>query len=298
MSDTPSDKDFPIFASTRSQKAKEKDTKKPTVHAPSANANTDAADSHRDMSLILSEIKANGSRLDGITSHLEGIANSVSCLQNSFTALSERVTGAESRLEEAERRISSTEDSATSTERQVTDLKTMVDQLQAKVDDLENRGRRKNLKIVGLPEKAEGSGPLLSYLQDMIPKWLDLPVGSSVLDIERAHRSPTFASANPNSAPRSILVRFLRFADKETILKAAMKKTITHNGSELRFYSDLSAGLLQKRREFGTVGKAFAARGLYRGFAYPARLRCLHNGKIRLFNDPDSAKAFLDSLDS
>ncbi|KAL1270856.1 hypothetical protein QQF64_029872 [Cirrhinus molitorella] len=298
MSDAPSDKDFPSFASTRSQKAKEKDTKKPTVHGPSADANTNVSEPHLDMSLILSEIKANGSRLDRITSHLEGIANSVSCLQNSFTALSERVTGAESRLEETERRISSAEDSATATEKQVANLKMMVDQLQSKVDDLENRGRRKNLKIVGLPEKAEGSGPLSSYLQDMIPKWLDLPVNFAVLDIERAHRSPNFASSNPNSAPRSSLVRFLRFTDKEAILKAAMKKTITHNGSELRFYSDLSAGLLQKRREFGAVGKAFAARGLYRRFAYPARLRCLHNGKIRLFNDPDSAKAFLDSLDS
>ncbi|KAL1260425.1 hypothetical protein QQF64_008252 [Cirrhinus molitorella] len=77
-----------------------------------------------------------------------------------------------------------------------------------------------------------------------------------------------------------------------------MKKTITHNGSELQFYSDVSAGLLQKCHEFGTVGKAFATRGLYRGFAYLARLRCLRNGKICLFNDPDSDKAFLDSLDS
>lgn len=76
--------------------------------------------------MILLEIKANGSRLDGITSHLEVIANS--SLQNSFTALSERVTGAKSRLEEAERRISSAKDSATTMERQVINLKMMVDQ--------------------------------------------------------------------------------------------------------------------------------------------------------------------------
>ncbi|ROL35187.1 LINE-1 retrotransposable element ORF1 protein [Anabarilius grahami] len=246
------------------------------------------------MSLILSEIKANGSRLDGITSRLEGIANSVSCLQNSFAVLTERVAGAETRLDEAERRISSVEDSAAATEGQLASLKVTVDQLQTKIDDLENRGRRKNLKIVGLPEKSEGSGPLSAFLRDMIPKWLDLPADFPALDIERAHRSPTFASNNPNSAPRSILVRFLRFTDKEEILKVALKKTVTHNGSELRFYSDLSAGLLQKRREFATVGKALAARGLYRGFAYPARLRCLH---IKMFNDPKSAKVFLDSLD-
>lgn len=67
---------------------------------------------------------------------------------------------------------------------------------------------------------------------------------------------------------------------------------------ELRFYSDLSAGLLQKHCEFGSMGKAFATRSLYHGFAHPARLRCLNNGKICLFSDPDSAKAFLEYLDS
>lgn len=168
--------------------------------------------------------------------------------------------------------------------------------MQTKIDDLENRGRHKNLKIVGLPEKAEGSGSLPAFLGDMIPKWLDLPADFPALDIERAHRSPTFAPNNTNSALRSILVWFLRFTDKEEILKVALKKTVTHNGSELRFYF-ISAGLLQKRREFATVSKALAACGLYQRFTYPARLRCLHNGKIKLFNDLKSAKAFLDSLD-
>ncbi|GAA6080337.1 uncharacterized protein LOC111579457 [Tachysurus ichikawai] len=108
-------------------------------------------------------------------------------------------------VDEAERRISSPEDSAATAEWQLTRLKEMVYQLQAKIDDLENRGRRKNLKIVGLPEKSEGSGSLSAFLRDMIPKWLDLPVDFPALDIERAHRSPTFASNNPNAAPRSIL---------------------------------------------------------------------------------------------
>lgn len=46
-------------------------------------------------------------------------------------------------------------------------------------------------------------------------------------------------------------------------MKAALKTTITHNGTELRFYSDLSAGLLQKRCEFGAVSKALESHGLY-----------------------------------
>lgn len=289
MSDPSLDKEFPIFGSTRSQKAKEKDKKKTTSSPTEANV----TETQSDMALILSEIKANGSRLDGITDQLEGIAGSVSTLQNSFTALTERIEGIETRLTEAEGRISSAEDSAAVSEGRLSNLLTKVEQLQSKVDDLENRGRRKNLRIVGLPEGAEGSGQLTSFLRSSIPKWLDLPADSLALDIERAHRSPTFAPSNPNSTPRSVLIRFLRFTEKETVLRAALKKTINHEGAELRFYSDLSTSVLQKRPEFSSVVKIMASRG----FAYPARLRCLHMGKIRLFDDPNSAKAFLDSLD-
>ncbi|CAM4467313.1 unnamed protein product [Leuciscus chuanchicus] len=211
--------------------------------------------------------------------------------------LTERIEGIETRITEAEGRISSAEDSVAVSEGQLANLLTKVEQLQSKVDDLENRGRRKNLRIVVLPEGAEGSGPLTLFLRSSIPKWLDLPADSLALDIERAHRSPTFVPNNLNSSPRSVLIRLLRFTEKETVLRAALKKTINHEGAELRFYSDLSTSVLQKRREFSSVVKTMASRGLNRGFAYPARLRCLHMGKIRLFDDPNSSKAFLDSLD-
>ncbi|KAL1267104.1 hypothetical protein QQF64_002779 [Cirrhinus molitorella] len=298
MSVSTSDKDFPIFGSTRSHTTREKDKKKTTNPAPSAEANANATEAQSDMALVLSEIKANGSRLDGITSRLEGIAGSVSSLQNSFTALTERIDGIETRLTEAEGRISSAEDSAAVSGGQLANLLIKVEQLQSKVDDLENRGRRKNLRIVGLPEGAEGTGSIVPFLRSSIPKWLDLSDGSFTLDIERAHRSPSNPnSRNPNSPPRSVLVRFLRFTEKESILRAALKKTVTHEGAEIRFYSDLSTTVLQRRREFSSVVKTLTSRGLYRGFAYPARLRCLHLGKIRMFDDPNSAKAFLDSLD-
>ncbi len=71
--------------------------------------------------------------------------------------LSQRVSLSESRLMEDDNRISTTEDSLRARESELSALTKTVTQLQAKVDDLENRGRRKNLQIVGLPEKSEGS---------------------------------------------------------------------------------------------------------------------------------------------
>lgn len=64
MCDSTSDQDFQIFGSTCSQKAKEKDKKKSTHSSPLAEANTNATEAQSDMVLVLSEIKANGSRLE------------------------------------------------------------------------------------------------------------------------------------------------------------------------------------------------------------------------------------------
>lgn len=56
-------------------------------------------------------------------------------------------------------------------------------------------------------------------------------------------------------------------------------------------YPDLSAEVLQRLQEFDTGEK-----GVDGGFAYPAHLRCLHEGQICFFDTTESAAAFLESL--
>ncbi|KAL1246967.1 hypothetical protein QQF64_034288 [Cirrhinus molitorella] len=236
------------------------------------------------------------SRLDMIDSALGDIKTSVASVELSLSNLSNRATDLERRMDEAETRISTTEDCCDNHEAQISTMQKIVGMLQLKVDDLENRGRRKNLKIVNLPEKAEGATSLADFLQTSIPTLVGLPADFPPLEIERAHRA-LVSSPDANKPPRSVLVRFLRYSQKEAVLKAALKKRdILYNESKIRFYSDLSAEVLRKRREFDSVGKLMARRNMYRGFAYPARLRCLHNGQIRLFDTPESATAFLETL--
>uniref|UniRef100_A0A087XW32 L1 transposable element RRM domain-containing protein n=1 Tax=Poecilia formosa TaxID=48698 RepID=A0A087XW32_POEFO len=153
-----------------------------------------------------------------------------------------------------------------------------VERLLLKVDDLENRSRRRNLKIINLPEVTEGTTSLVDFLQSTLPALDGLSSNFPSLEIERAHRALA-AVPDPGKPPRSVLVRFLRFSKREAVLRAALKKRdIRHGGSQLRFYPDLSSEVLRKRREFDAVGRAQARLNKYRGFAYPARLRCLHEG--------------------
>ncbi|KAJ1197527.1 hypothetical protein NDU88_001384 [Pleurodeles waltl] len=65
-------------------------------------------------------------------------------------------------------------------------LQSEVTMLKKHAEDVENRNRRNNLCIYGLPEGIEGSDPL-SFSQLFLPKILDLTT-SPALNIQRAHR--------------------------------------------------------------------------------------------------------------
>lgn len=116
-----------------------------------------------------------------------------------------------------------------------------------KMEDMENRMRRNNVRILGLPERCEGPNPA-----GFMEKWLVENFGkesfSSFFAIERAHRVPHRVPP-PGGQPRQFLVRMLYFKDKDTILqKARERRDILYNGVKVLFFSDFSPELQRKRR--------------------------------------------------
>uniref|UniRef100_A0AAV2KHZ7 Uncharacterized protein n=1 Tax=Knipowitschia caucasica TaxID=637954 RepID=A0AAV2KHZ7_KNICA len=65
----------------------------------------------------------------------------------------------EARLAETELRIGALEDAADPIQTKIGDLEKTVDFLVERVDELENRGRRMNIRILGVPEDVEGTDP-------------------------------------------------------------------------------------------------------------------------------------------
>ncbi|KAL7882152.1 hypothetical protein AOLI_G00090010 [Acnodon oligacanthus] len=156
---------------------------------------------------VRSDLNTISNLLDAIDGRLDTITTSLSSVQTSLAGLSERVASTETRLTEAQARISTTEDASRAQEWQLCTMKSHITQLQAKLDDLENRGQHKNLRIVGLPEKAERTTTLSKVLSLKLSEWLNL--SSEVqIEIEQAHR---FLNPAPleGASPRSVLVRFL-----------------------------------------------------------------------------------------
>lgn len=76
-------------------------------------------------------------------------------------AVATLVEQVENRVTEAETRISAVEDTVSRDNADLNQMKKMLDAALEKIDDLENRSRRCNIRIVGLPEGEEGTIPIL-----------------------------------------------------------------------------------------------------------------------------------------
>lgn len=90
-------------------------------------------------------------------------------------------------------------------------LKAMCANLEDKVIDMEDRSRRDNIRVHGIPENTETLN-LLSYLSSAIPKWFP-ELGS--VEIMRAHRvGAAKENANGKTIPCTLLLKLLRFTDR------------------------------------------------------------------------------------
>uniref|UniRef100_A0A3Q1C1U7 L1 transposable element RRM domain-containing protein n=1 Tax=Amphiprion ocellaris TaxID=80972 RepID=A0A3Q1C1U7_AMPOC len=181
-------------------------------------------------------------------------------------------------------------------------MKTTMEELARKVDDLENRSRRSNLRLVGLPEFKE-QGDMCAFLEKWILKTLGQDNFPQPPVIERAHRvggpirGHAPGSRESTARPRAVVMKFLNFADKVRVIQAARKKgNIFVDNNKVMFFPDLSSDLLKRRKVFDPVRKELAShsiRGLRYGIIYPATLLVTVRGRRHTFDTKSGAETFL-----
>lgn len=115
-----------------------------------------------------------------------------------------------------------------------------------RTDDSKNRSRKKNLYLFDLREGAEGTRPLLDFVEDMLPKWLELSADQSLV-LERVHH--TVAPPKPNHH-RVVLIHLWKFQDWETVYHLSSQRNILHEGAKLAFVQDFSAETMRLCHEF------------------------------------------------
>lgn len=135
---------------------------------------------------------------------------------------------------------------------------------------MEDRSRRNNLKIRGIPESVQQSdlGPYAATLfKNLIPSLTDLDV-----PIDRIHLLPK-PSHLSDHIPRDILLRLHFFHVKENLMSCMQKHDqIPSQYQSLQFFTDLLQYTLQKRRNLNTVTKALRNHKIAYKWGYPTKL--------------------------
>ncbi len=224
-------------------------------------------------SLLKTALKPVTDSLDSIKETLVSHADTIKTIETSLSAHSDKITELESAYEE---------------------LLVKNEMLTAKLDDLENRSRRSNLRITGVPERMEGSDPV-KFMSLLFQEILGAEVFPHPPVLDRAHRlgRVTDAGGKPSSKPRAFIVCFHYHGDKERIL-ARRREELIFQGHRINIYPDLSASLARQRAAFNAVKSSLYRRKIRFGLRYPARLQVEFNGEILFFNTPKEAQAFYD----
>uniref|UniRef100_A0A5F8HJ66 L1 transposable element RRM domain-containing protein n=1 Tax=Monodelphis domestica TaxID=13616 RepID=A0A5F8HJ66_MONDO len=174
----------------------------------------------------------------------------------------------------------------------INELEENIKYLTEKVTDLENRGRRENLRIIGLPEKPEINNKLDIILQEIIkencPHFLEQ---GDKIEIQRVHRTPSIL--NPQkTTPRNVIAKFKSFQEKEKILQEAMKRSFRYKGAPIRIIHDLVANTLRDLKAWNTIFRKARELGLQPRINYPAKLTIYFQGKVWAFNKIEDFQAF------
>lgn len=125
-------------------------------------------------------------------------------------------------------------------------LSETVLQLQAHIEDLDNRNRRNNLRVRGVPESVTDLLPAIQKLfQSLLP---DSPLSAfSCGRIHRALRPPP----PPEKPPRDIVLCLKDFLIKEDILRASRNTpNIRLEGIPIQIYLDISGQAQEDERSY------------------------------------------------
>ena len=104
----------------------------------------------------------------------------------------------------------------------IANLEKYTKSLESKIDDLENRSRRNNLVLYGVPESQSGSENCKEMVTSLLTDFVGIDGDLVKNSVQRCHRTPIYLSqtqaTDRNAKPRMIHLNLASFLDKEQIM--------------------------------------------------------------------------------
>lgn len=146
-----------------------------------------------------------------------------------------------------------------------------------KIEDQENRERRRNLRIRGLPEIGQAEN-LIGKMSNLFNHILGKEE-SNEIKIERAYRLRR-PQGLPMETPRDIIVRFERWEEKNQIwINLKRKSPIEYAEARLQIFQDLSQETLKRRRTLRPLLSILQEWEIQYNWGFPACLIAKKNGR-------------------
>lgn len=162
------------------------------------------------------------------------------------------------------------------------------------LEDLDNRGRRDNIRVRGLPEEVE-EDHLEHTLSEVFNRVMGAPNDPPILFV-RAHRALR-QRGRESDPPRDTICCLVDFKIKEKIMRAARNHgPIVFRGKELSLFQDLSNITLQHRRALMPLRKILQNRGITYRWRFPFALAVTHAGVSAVLRYPSDLPAFCNRL--
>ncbi|KAJ1106771.1 hypothetical protein NDU88_004169 [Pleurodeles waltl] len=205
------------------------------------------------------------------------------------------------RMEEAETRISRLEDEAGARQSSREMVEKQLEDTQWKLTDLEDRMRRNNLRVLGVPEGLEGSDIhsfMVALLKEAFP---DLHQWDWDKEVQRAHRFP-FSKIGPNSEggsgrPRAILISLLNYQARQAIYDRARPNARSKaKGCEFFVRPDYCHITVEKRWRLRQLIQPLQSKGAQVFLLNPAKLKVVMENRTYFFTTEEKARAFLGGL--
>ena len=131
-----------------------------------------------------------------------------------------------------------------------------------------------------VPEEEEKKKGYEKNFEEMIFENFPNNVKEIINHVQQAQRVPYRINPRRNM-PRHILIKLTKTRPKERILRAAREKQqVTYKGNPICLTADLSAEILQARREWQNILKG---KNLQPRLLYPARISLKIDGEIKSF---------------
>lgn len=230
---------------------------------------------------------------------IDVIRSDVSAMHRDFgrataiTKLQTKVYNNEQKIEEMETTLTTLDTTISELQGAVALLQAEKTCLQACVDDQENRSRRQNIRVVGLPEKLEKDNPTI-FMESVLLEVFGEDNFPRRPEVDRAHctlRPPP----PPNAPPRAMIGRLHHCKTRELVLKQSYERLgqLTYRGNKVSFFPDLSTDLLRRRAAFNPVKKQLHQAGVKFSLAHPATLCFSFNESRHEFKSPEDVSAFI-----